>query len=85
METRLTLLVTGLIVAVAASTIAMSIGPVYAPTDCARCGFTFAPGQLTKLGPDPANLLAPGTLAKLNGLPATQFAPGQQAKVTPDN
>jgi len=85
MNTKITLLVTGLIAVVSASTIARSIGPVYAPITCARCGATFAPGLQAQIVGQPAFTFAPGNLAKVNGLPAQQFAPGQQAKVTPDN
>lgn len=64
MDTKITLLVTGLIVAVAATTIAMSVGPVYAPGASG-----FAPGL------NPA-AIAPGLIQSAN--PATQL--GQECK-----
>jgi len=86
LQTKRALVITALIAAVAVMAVStMKVQPVYAPGSCVKCGFTFAPGQLSKLGPDPAINFAPGQLAAVNGLPASQFAPGQQAKVTPVN
>ncbi len=79
MNTRTMLIVTGLIVTVAAiSASTMIAKPVYAPTTCASCGGLFAPGQLKIT--NPAVSLAPGILARETGLAASQFAPGQEAK-----
>jgi hypothetical protein len=45
MDTKITLLVTGLILVVVTATIASSVHPVYAPGSCSSCGKILASGH----------------------------------------
>jgi hypothetical protein len=78
MDAEITLVITAMIVAVAAATMAVKVQPVYAPGGvCSGCASPFAPGQLAISNVIPARTFAPGILAAETGQPASQFAPGQ--------
>jgi hypothetical protein len=60
MNTKTMLVVTALIVAVAAATMAVKVQPVYAPGGvCSGCASPFAPGQLAPVQ-EAKNLNSPG-------------------------
>jgi hypothetical protein len=67
------LVVTGLIVAVAAAGVAMSVRPVYAPMTCASC---FAPGQQEGAAQNsaPGHLFGGGGPGGASGIPRSYLS-----------